>query len=104
MLGSFLQIVTNTIPQIMTWSLWPRGFRKYLKQSKLTLQPGCWRFLTLSIRFAKVPDDPTGEAMMLGDTSGSAGLTPDSSESDEEDSDDTEQERQAKLLLLQDQV
>jgi hypothetical protein len=45
--------------------------------------------------------------MVLGDTSGSAGLTPGTSESEEEeevDSEDSEQERQAKLVLLQDQV
>lgn len=68
---------------------------QYLVETQESLRP----------RFAKVPDDPAGEAMVLGDTSGSAGLTPGTSESEEEpDSEDSEQERQAKLVLLQDQV
>lgn len=67
---------------------------QYLVETDESLRP----------RFARVPDDPAGEAMVLGDTSGSAGLTPGTSESEEVDSDDSEQERQAKLVLLQDQV
>ncbi|XP_059484589.1 bromodomain-containing protein 2 isoform X2 [Neocloeon triangulifer] len=56
------------------------------------------------LRLSKIPDDPTGDVVLHGDTSGSAGLSPGSSESEEEDSEDSEQERQAKLLLLQDQL
>ncbi|KAF4517925.1 hypothetical protein B566_EDAN005990 [Ephemera danica] len=68
------------------------------------------------MRFSKVPEDPVGEPMgmatshmqganfSIGDTSGSTGVSPASSETEEESEDDSEEERARKLLLLQEQL